>query len=448
MFPHNPHPALYLIPSRKLNTRPAWRPILEGPQRNRAGEIVDAIARDVARYVQAPETITDVHQAGDPAALASGDAGLALFFAALSLYEGSPVDAATLRDTVLKRATDALAARALDDSLFNGFTGIAWAVQQFLPAAQSSGRDPLSSIDDVLVDYLVRGDCREVDLISGVAGIGVYLLDRLPSPAAKAGLQAIVGICADRAESDGVGGMTWRVPAEKLDEADRAEYPQGRFDLGVAHGVPGIMAFLARAAAAGIERERASDLVAASVAWLLRQERDGSESAAFPYWIAPVGPTRSTELAWCYGDLGIALALMTTATAAGRLDWRDQAIRLGLAAASRSLRASPKADAGLCHGNCGVAHLFNRMYQATGDSAFLGAAIHWFDHTFAMRQEGKGIGGFLSLIRDPNLQDLWITTPELLNGAAGIGLGLLAGMLPDEPSWDRMLLVSPLQQPR
>ncbi|MCZ7564482.1 MAG: lanthionine synthetase C family protein [Burkholderiales bacterium] len=428
-----------------MTARPAWRPILEGAQRIRAAEILEGLALDVARFVQAPQEFADLHQAGNAAALASGDAGLALFLAGLTRYENAPLDAAALRDTLLKRATDALAARAMDASLFNGFTGIAWTVQRFLPAARSPGRDPLASIDDVLAEYLLQRGCRQVDLISGIVGIGVYLLERLPSPAAKAGLQSIVAMLDSRAETDGAGGTAWRVPAEQLDEVDRVQYPQGRFDLGVAHGVPGIMAFLARVAATGIERERSSALVAGSVAWLMRQERVGSESAAFPYWVAPVGPTRSTELAWCYGDLGIALAMMTAATAAGRRDWRDHAVRIGLAAAIRSMHASSKVDAGLCHGSCGIAHLFNRMYQATGDSAFLDAARNGYGNVFAMHRKGRGIGGFLSLIRDSNLQDLWITTPELLNGAAGIGLGLLAGMLPDEPSWDRILLISPLR---
>ncbi|MCC6608611.1 MAG: lanthionine synthetase C family protein [Burkholderiales bacterium] len=430
---------------RESGISPIWHPLLGGTKLARAGEVVGAIAIDVARYIDSPESIAGLHRTGDPAGLAGGDAGLVLFLAALARYEDSPIDAAALRDKVLQRAVDALAARALDSSLFSGFPGVAWVVQRFLPAPKSDGGDALAAIDDVLADHLGRGNSRELDLISGLVGIGVYLLDRLPRPAAVVGLQAIVRTLAERADPDGSGGVAWRVPPEELDEDDRSQYPDGRFDLGVAHGVPGIMAFLARAAAAGIDRERTSALVDACFAWLLRQERIGQGVSAFPYWIATIGPAKNTEFAWCYGDLGVSLAVLTTATAAGRADWRDQAIRIGLAVARRAMQAPPRADAGLCHGNCGVAHQFNRLYQATGQSLFRDAARRWYDHTFSSCQAGKGIGGFLSLIRDENLQDVWITTPELLNGAAGIGLGLLAGMLPIEPDWDRILLISPLR---
>jgi hypothetical protein len=329
-------------------------------------------------------------------------------------------------------------------SFFDGFAGIAWAVQQFLPAWQDGAADPLDGIDAVLVDCLARNRVAELDVTAGLAGIGVYLLSRAPRPAAASGLQAIVAQLAQRAERPAAGGVTWRVPPAALDEVDRVAYPAGRYDLGVAHGVAGIMAFLARVAAAGIETAQATDLLQGAVAWLLRQARDSADQCRFPYWVAPVGAAVSSVPAWCYGDLGIALALLATAFAAGRADWQAEAIDLGLFVAERSMQMPPKVDAGICHGTSGVAHQFNRLFQATGRTRFRDAARYWYEQTFRLQAPGTGIGGFRALIRDENFQDLWIASPELLSGAAGIGLGLLAGLLPHEPTWDRMLLISPL----
>ena len=50
-------------------------------------------------------------------------------------------------------------------------------------------------------------------------------------------------------------------------------------------------------------------------------------------------------------------------------------------------------DSGLCHGAAGVGHLFNRLYQASGDPALAEAARFWFDRALAQYQPGEGIGG-------------------------------------------------------
>lgn len=84
-----------------------------------------------------------------------------------------------------------------------------------------------------------------------------------------------------------------------------------------------------------------------------------------------------------------------------------------------------------------MGHIFNRLFQATGDEAFKKAAQFWFERALEMRHPGEGVAGFRYA-----LEDGWLDAPGMVEGAAGIALALLAAVTPFEPEWDRMLLVS------
>ena len=64
----------------------------------------------------------------------------------------------------------------------------------------------------------------------------------------------------------------------------------------------------------------------------------------------------------------------------------------------------------------------------------------WFERTLAMRQPGKGVGGFWTYA--PEKMPVWDPDPSLLSGAVGITLALLAAISPIEPAWDLLLLLS------
>ena len=115
---------------------------------------------------------------------------------------------------------------------------------------------------------------------------------------------------------------------------------------------------------------------------------------------------------------------------------------MGRAAATRAPEDSGVVDAGLCHGAAGVAHLFNRMYQATGAPRLGEAAQFWFERTLALRRAGEGMSGFSAWMSAPDGEQGWVADPYFLTGAAGIGLALLAAVTPCEPEWDRVLLTA------
>lgn len=400
-----------------------WNPTLEGNAARRAGESLDRIAADLRDLPPFRE------DALFGASLADGDAGLALFWAYHEQARpGQGGAGLALRH--LERAYDRLAGEVQLPGLFTGFTGVAWVVEHLREPGDDPAGDPADDpnieVDELLQGRLERGPWTgDYDLVTGLAGLGAYALERLPGAAAERCLAGVVARLAECAEPQETG-LAWPTPERRLAETGPASYPNGRFNLGVAHGVPGVIPVLARAAAAGIDAAR--PLLEGAVDWLLA---DGSGF--------DLRPARS---AWCYGDPGIAAALLTAARAADEPAWEARALALARAAAARPPAQTGVRDACLCHGAAGLGHLFNRLHQATGDPVLGAAARAWLERALEAGEPGPGatgIGGFRTWGPGPDGEMGWRAEPGLMTGAAGIGLVLLAAVSGIEPAWDRLL---------
>jgi hypothetical protein len=251
----------------------------------------------------------------------------------------------------------------------------------------------------------------------------------------------------DATKTEVDGGFTWHTAPNLLPQWQRELHPEGYFNLGLAHGVPAVIALLGQANALGVHAPRSLTLLEGAVAWLLAQKNPEGSGSCFATIVSPryaqeTGPSR---IAWCYGDLGLGVALLWAARSVGRGDWEAEALAIARLAAKREVAKAGVRDAGLCHGAAGNAHIFNRLWQATGEELFREAALTWFEETLALRQPGLGLGGFRAWMPGPEAKDNpepWVDAEGLLEGAAGIGLALLAAVTPMEPQWDRMLMVT------
>lgn len=419
----------------------AWKPLLEGDPAREARRVIDELA--AALRDAAEETSAD----GPKPSLADGDAGLALFFAYLSEVD-SDGDAAELACTFLDRSLSALESTTLPPGLFSGFTGVAWTLEHLnsrLFLAEPEDESPNVQIDDALTRWLSQPvQPGEFDLISGLVGFGIYALEALPRPTARDCLGMILRRLEEIAEPTD-RGTTWFTPPELVGINQRALYPEGYYNLGVAHGVPGIIAFLSEAGVRDVGGIEIEGRLEEAVKWVTAQELSASAESRFPYWLARGKELEPARLAWCYGDPGVAVALLLAARAARRADWEETALRLARFAAERPPESAKLVDAGLCHGAAGLGHLFNRLFQATKDPLLADAARDWFGRTLAMRRPGEGLAGYLAYDGTPG--DVgWRPEKGFLTGAAGIGLALLGAISTVEPEWDRALLtaVSPL----
>src|SRR5262249_26009997 len=146
--------------------------------------------------------------------------------------------------------------------------------------------------------------------------------------------------------------------------------------------------------------------------------------SAFPFWIGPDVEVVPARAAWCYGDPGIAAALLVAATSGHRADWQQIAIDLAERTAARPASTTGVSDAGLCHGAAGLGHIFNRCHHATGSEQFATAARCWFRRAIDMVETGEQVPGFLE-------------------GSTGVALALLSASTHTVPAWDAVLAISP-----
>ena len=421
----------------------SWQPLLQGALEERARYTIQSILDDLS--------LVEGESAGDPS-LASGLAGRAILHGYLARAEHG-TGHAEVAARCLQRASAAITDKPMEASLYGGLTGVGWALshlQSRLPGLD--GEEDCGEIDEVLLHHLEQSPWRDdYDLISGLVGFGVYALERMAPGAnaarlaAAACLERVVERLAETAEQQGEGVTWWTNPAWLPVEA-REKTPRGYYNLGLAHGVPGVIALLGLACAAasrgasapGASLDQARPLLEGAVNWLISQQ----QSAGFPHWVQPEAADGPARLAWCYGDPGVAAALLGTAWLVAEPAWEREALAIARRAARRPPDQAGVRDAGLCHGAAGLGHLFNRMFQATGEPGLADAARFWFEQTLQMARPGQGIGGYQAWQLGDDSEPIWVTDSGLLTGSVGIALALLAATTVIEPAWDRMLLTA------
>lgn len=233
-------------------TRPVepgrWTALLSG----------QAAAEAVAVAVEVAEAVEALPPADVGLSLADGAAGFAVLnaYLALTLDDAAAADRA---QTWLRRAIAGLRARPTA-GLFAGAAGVGWAASHVtrLLGLEAKSLDPTTQIDRALLTRLARSPwCTAFDLVSGLAGYGVYALECLPTAGARECLEGVVRRLAELAIHT-PEGVTWHTGPELLPDHQRRQSPDGHHNLGVAHGVPGVLVVLALSAAAGVAEPQAA----------------------------------------------------------------------------------------------------------------------------------------------------------------------------------------------
>jgi hypothetical protein len=449
-------------------------------------------------------------------AVGQGHAGLALLFGVLDQHDpGQGWDRTGHRHlTLAVRAIEAV--RQPPAGLFAGLAGLGL-VATVLSDDGARYRRLLATLDQALVVRVpdlvgalegVGGDAggedarwragghavRELDLISGLTGIAAYLLLRREEPRVGAALREVLGGLVDLTGSD-EGGPRWRTRPDQLSPDERARYPNGYLNCGLAHGVPGPLAVLSLALRVGTDLPDLPGAVARTADWLTTHRTDDPSGPNWPNAVPlpngstdrgaaagdrqvedqvedpprvgdpegavrptgravtyPVAPARS---AWCYGAPGVATALRLAGNALDGADagHHNLAARsaLGDAAAGHNDLAAVAVSASLarpaevarvdsptfCHGRAGLLAITSTFARATGDDGFRRAAATMAAELVDLFDPAAPLG-----YRDVESGGRLIDQPGLLTGAPGVALALLGATSPVEPAWARLFLLA------
>ena len=353
-----------------------------------------------------------------------GKAGISLFFFyyARLTGEGKYADhAVELLGSIFKDIND-----GFNDFRFsNGLAGIGWILRHLVQYKfiETDINELLDGLDAFFYRTMTeRFHENHYDFLHGALGVGTYWLSRLP----HTDTQKYLNDCIDHLDRI---WQTVLVPNSTKG-----------VNLGVAHGIPSIIAFLSKSLERGVSNKKTRGLLNSAVRYLLEQSLDPTQfRSIFPDSVRVNGNPSDSRLAWCYGDLGIGSVLWQASQAAGNKAWEEKAIHILIHTTTRkALQENLVVDACFCHGTAGIAHIYNRMYQYTGMEPFKNAVLYWLDQTLKMAVSDDGAAGFKVWCGD----NVWQNRYCLLDGIAGIGMVLMAAVSDVEPSWDRCFLLS------
>jgi lantibiotic biosynthesis protein len=391
--------------------------------------------------------------------LAQGNAGLALLWAQLDACFPDEHWDLVGKEHLEIAAHGAEQGLTCGAGLFSGLSGLAFAAWQ-LSRGGTRYRRLLSSLDEAIARDATALAARvrtsdglsvnDFDVISGLSGVGAYLLCRQHEPVVGLALgdtaRALVALAT---RGDAV--PAWRTPASLLfDDTARQTYPHGNLNCGLAHGVPGVLAFLSLARLDGVEIDRLDEAITTIADWLRTNRYDDEWGVNWPTAVpletvgsalrpadpaaVPGGPSRA---AWCYGAPGIARALWLAGNAMDRTEYRDTALAAMDAIFRRPISARMIDSPTFCHGVAGLLAIAWRFARETGDARCLTASNALTGQLLACFQPDSLVG-FRNLEYRGNQTD----QPGLLDGAAGVAIVLLSVATGVVPSWDRAFLLS------
>jgi len=296
-------------------------------------------------------------------------------------------------------------------------------------------RDELHEIDQLLICILSNDiNNLNLDFLHGHIGIVLYLVKRSEKKTEiKKTLQLFIDKLFNMAEWNN-NEIKWKF----YDNSNKSDY-----NISLSHGMSAIIMILLTMKKNKIENPKLDLLINCSINYILSQQINVDEYGSYFSYLALESELciRKSRLAWCYGDLGIAVVLWNAGIIMNNIKWinKSQEILLFAALNRKELKKNMIFDAGLCHGTSGVALIFYRMFLNTKMIELKYAAEYWIDQTLKMSKFKNGLAGYKTY--DSQL-DSWINDYSFLEGITGIGLLLTSFHNQTEPIWDECLLLS------
>lgn len=324
--------------------------------------------------------------------LSHGYPGILLLFATLDqLYNEEGWDAFS-HQYVLKIKETIEASSSINLSLFGGLTGACFAIQQ-----ASRGRSRYQKLLSRLNSHLIQNTKKSFldplkenielgipvsptlyDPISGITGIGIYAISNLECPQMNLFLHDMLNICICLTQKIHVGSNEvpgWYVPQQyQFLEEDKKKYPKGNFNLGIAHGVSGILAFLCIAASHGIVLKGHLEAIQTLTLWVLSKKQQQDKQV---YWKGRIpleeelGEEHIKDFkpmtgAWCYGTAGISRTLYLAGKVLHDPLIQKNALDAFLSIFPYKEGDSFLADPSFCHGVAGLLTITRLMLRDTG----------------------------------------------------------------------------------
>lgn len=377
-----------------------------------------------------------------------GQAGLGVFMSEVAQLDNSSVLDKVSREYfsgVVEKIPEHFLARSLPDlSLASGLSGVALALS-IASREQTRYQNVLSQLDRYMFPWIHRYisysrnhamNVKLYDIIYGLSGMLLYTVSRSSSEAFAISAM-IMDYLSDSAEAGLSPMQGYAIKNDQQPSARHARlYPLPTVDLGMAHGVSGIIASLSIALIAYPQlKEKYATTLHRLVEELLAKRID-SNSAWPSHWTPQVDLAEHvpSRLAWCYGLPGIASALRLASQALEMPIYRQQAISMLLKVQTDGIADVTFETPILCHGSAG----FLQIVQRFDEPVLLPLEQQLYKNTTSHYDSLAEYGFWSEQYPDSHSRS---SAPLLLEGAAGVCLALIHTEL-QNTIWDRSLALS------
>lgn len=213
------------------------------------------------------------------------------------------------------------------------------------------------------------------DLIEGVVGAGVYCLQRINDTLFFDIIKEILLILVKFSQPLKVKGKWvpgWYLPQEfQFQEEEKKRFPNGNFNLGLAHGIPGVLGFLAAAHLHGAVVDGQKQAIERITEWIQNHRRESEKGFFWPTTIAFEDEGKSVNNphftgrdAWCYGTPGVAASLLLAGKALESGPLKSYALESFRSVFKRTVKEWFLPGPTFCHGISGLLLITHTIAQA------------------------------------------------------------------------------------
>jgi lantibiotic biosynthesis protein len=281
-------------------------------------------------------------------------------------------------------------------------------------------------------------DVALFDIISGLSGIGLYLIsrDRVEDDGADL-LTLVIDTTSDLVLA-GPPFKRWFTPVTHTGPGLVEHFPYGNYNCGTAHGISGLLAFHALCRLTGLQHAKLDGAIHESASWLsAHAEPVPTGGAEWPIAVDIDGRSPGTENqpAWCYGTVGVCRSLLLAAQALADDTLRRLALS-GMSSVTQRARMNPPIQIPtFCHGLAGLIQISHRI--ASEGHSSLPEKVGWVEDMISLYEPDSILG-----YRDTGPGGVRADRPGLLQGMSGILLVMLSLISPCDPEWDRLFGLS------
>lgn len=317
----------------------------------------------------------------------------------------------------------------------SGLSGILY-LFEFLREKEIIDLD-ISEVQPLLENYIVlnmRHDIQQkyYDFMHGALGIGLYFLKRKTNQEYIYELIDFLYLTAEKDTKRQI--FKWE---SKINPEDNLI----GYNLALSHGISSIIIFLSRVIRSGIINDKIREMLNGAVNFVLSNQKDCTQLGSFfPSYVLKDSPKEDfkSRLGWCYGDLGVGIALLQSGNAMNQIEWKEKGIEVLLQSTyRRSFDQTMVNEAGICHGSAGIAMIYRRMFFETDCDQFKNAISYWIQQTLDYSKFEDGLVGYKTFENKR-----WKCDFSLLTGISGIGLTLLSYIDKTVHDWDELFLTT------